>query len=130
MKAISPNLAKFYGITSYTLEQNPEIAKRMNNVIKYEIGDDVYLTIDMRENSDMQITVGKTDTPANATFRMSAETFDGLYTKELKGYSAFLSGKVKIDGKAPDKFIEVMKWDNIVVSEYTEKIDVSMVPGL
>ena len=37
MKAISRNLGRFYGTVSYALENNPEISKKMNNVIKYEI---------------------------------------------------------------------------------------------
>ena len=64
------------------------------------------MTVDMREKAEngLQITYGKTSTPADATFRMTAETFDALSNREMKGHAAFLCGKVKIDGKPVCKF--------------------------
>ena len=136
MKQVSESMGRFYGTVTYALDKHPEIGKKMNNVIKYEIETPVkgggskqpdkiankvpfidlfpkkqntyidnymadefkkvseepverkqkiqtqkhYLTIDMREKSEegMQVIVGKTNTPADATFRMNADTFDAL----------------------------------------------------
>ena len=90
------------------------------------------MTVDMREKAEngLQITYGKTSVPADATFRMTSETFDALSNREMKGYAAALSGKVKIDGGAASKFRACQKWDKIVVTEYLEKIDERKVPGL
>jgi putative sterol carrier protein len=78
------------------------VTKRINGksslggTLKFDLGTDGCLFVD-GSGSENIVTVNKND-PANCTITMSASDFDDLIHGRLQGMTAFMQGKMKVDG--------------------------------
>jgi putative sterol carrier protein len=68
----------------------------IGGTLKFDLGGDGCLFID-GTGTDNAVTVNKND-PADCTISMSASDFDDLIHGRLQPASAFMQGKLKVDG--------------------------------
>lgn len=73
----------------------------------------------MRKNHENggQVYLGPADRKSDVTIKMTNETFAKLCDKELNGFKAFVTGKLKIDGSIGT----IKKFDKDVVNKYFVK---------
>ncbi|MFN0084139.1 MAG: SCP2 sterol-binding domain-containing protein [Blastocatellia bacterium] len=75
--------------------------------IKFAFDEGGIIFIDGRSTPN---TVSNEDAPADVTLKMSLETLNKLHRKEVNGMTAFMSGKVKLEGD----MMAAMKLDQIL----------------
>jgi putative sterol carrier protein len=68
----------------------------LGGTLKFDLGDDGCLFID-GSGAENVISVNKND-PANCTITMKASDFEDLINGRLQGTSAFMQGKMKVNG--------------------------------
>ncbi|MGH9837404.1 MAG: SCP2 sterol-binding domain-containing protein [Blastocatellia bacterium] len=79
----------------------------INTTIKFVFDEGGIIFIDGKSGANL---VGNDDDAADVTLKMSLETMNKLQRKEINGMTAFMSGKVKLEGD----MLAAMKLDQIL----------------
>ncbi len=79
----------------------------INSIIKFAFDDGGLIFIDGKATPPV---VSNEDKPADVTLKMSLDTLNKLYRKETNGMTAFMSGKVKLEGD----MMAAMKLDQLL----------------
>lgn len=79
----------------------------INNTIKFVFYEGGIIFIDGKSTPN---AVSNDDNPADVTLKMSIETLNKLRRKEMNGMTAFMSGKIKLEGD----MMAAMKLDQIL----------------
>ncbi len=72
----------------------PEAAGNMEAIVQYDISEPMYCVI---KDGDCKVAEGAHDNPT-VTIRMADDDLVNLMTGELDGMTAFMTGKLKLDG--------------------------------
>lgn len=72
-----------------------EAAAGVDCIVQYNCSTPAYVTI---KNSTCVVAEGESSDPADITITMDDEDLIGLLTGELNGMTAFMTGKLKLEG--------------------------------
>jgi putative sterol carrier protein len=79
----------------------------LDAVIKFAFDEGGVIFVDGKSVPNV---VSNEDLPAEVTLKMSIDTMNKLYRKEINGMTAFMSGKIKLEGN----MMAAMKLDQIL----------------
>jgi putative sterol carrier protein len=87
------NIAKNVGL-------DPEKAKSMNAVFKFELtGDDGGTwTVDLRKDNEGEVLITGEGPEPNVAITMTAADFSGIFNGSVNPMQAFMMGKIKVKG--------------------------------
>jgi putative sterol carrier protein len=79
----------------------------IGSIIKFVFDEGGIIFIDAKSTPNV---VSNDDNPADVTLKLSLDTMNKLYRKETNGMTAFMSGKIKLEGN----MMAAMKLDQIL----------------